>query len=94
LECHNQHDCNIGGRKTGMQLCFFDYVPATNFCEYDCLKQAAFCIWDEAVFRAVDVDWYYEGSYLDVHWFTRRILGTPVLCTTQFSGLISSLIPN
>jgi len=46
------------------------------------------------VFRAVDVDWYYEGTYFEVLWFTRRILGTPVLCTTQFCGPIISVMPN
>ena len=87
LECHTQHDSNTGGRKNRCTVVFFDYVLWMWLLETS-------CIWEEAVFMAVDVDWCYEGTYLDAHWFTRRILGTPVLCTTQLCGLISSLMPN
>jgi hypothetical protein len=89
LECHTQHDCNTGGTKTGMQLCFCLYAGYKIMSIW--LLDTS-CSWgDEAMFRAVDVDWYYEGTYLEVQWFTGRVIGTPVLCTTLFCGQIYSV---
>jgi hypothetical protein len=44
------------------------------------------------MFRAVDVDWHYEGTYLEVQWFTGRIIGTPVLCTVSGTPVLCTTL--
>jgi len=41
LDCHTQHNCNTGGRKTGMQLCFLVICPLLKSVSMIAKKQAA-----------------------------------------------------
>ena len=59
---------------------FFGYMPVSKFCEYDCQKQAAV----EEMRQCLGL-WMLTGIMKElIQRFTRRILRTPVLCTTQF----------